>query len=439
MGDLMNEEYESLRAQPSTEAPKKPEMDEETKKTLTLVKKGFEQLIQRYGTMFLDIIDAETANDLPIIKAYLMAELLNNEKYNVSIEELTAPSYLPQRKQSLLDLAIANARKKLAGIWYKETLVPVCERMILPSSYSLMYFNRQHTDGHKAGIIFANRQDDKTPAVPAVPVALLDLFATVIKESKKSTVTLKLTDLQKKTGVDISKYIGLKKGEKLSTLEKRIRFNTWLREACARINGVIDGRKRFFSVMEFNSADINCEYVTYSSPYFSEIFGIIKNGDKKLIDAKNRSNTLMRAKAASLSPQAYAAFWGITQLISSRGIKPDATLKGKREKLTAGDPTAVSIRISWKAFLEDYCPDTYKHLQTLPKTSKNVFLKRICNIVFSRQDGKNIKPALRDPEYCGFEEVYEGPYIVKAPVPTWSVLASTDIVIVHHGKRGEQG
>ncbi len=437
MGDLMNEEYESLRAQPSTEAPKKPEMEEEQSKNFEEIEKSFVKIVQRYGTMFLEIIEAETAKDLPIIKAYLMDELLNDEKYNVSIEELTAPSYRPQRKQSLLDLAIDNARKKLADIYYKETFVPVCEYMNLPSSKSLMYFNRQLKDGHKAGIFFDNRQDDKAPEVPEVLLPLLDLFASMIMESKKSTVTLKLTDLQKKTGVDISKYIGLKKGETLSTPEIRLRFNTLLRLACAKLIGVIEGRDRFFSVMEFKYADINFEYVTYSSPFFKEILGILKNGDKKLIDAKNRSNTLMRAKAASLSSQAYAAFWGITQLISSRGEKPDATLKGKREELTAGDPTAVSIRTSWKSFLGKYCPDTYRHLQTLPKNNKNTFLNRLCNIIFSRQDGK--KPVLLDPSYCRFEEVYEGPYIVKAPVPTWSVLASTDIVIVHHGKKKKRG
>ena len=389
-------------------------------------------IVKKYGAGLLDVLKDKGVSSqlLPYV-----IQQLDTSRYSANtLAELTDANYLPQRKQSILDLAIARAKKEAdKGM----DLVPVLARLALPSSSLLRDLNspiltKKFQAGKETGLIYIYQKDgaDKPEKATDAPVALLDLFYSEFKKHKQSVIYLSVSDIEKATKIELRNQKGTK--DKLSAFAARLQFITKLRERCARLYGFIKGDRKAYSVLEYRATDINSDCIGLSSELYSKVLELQENTKDYSLKLHNY---LVTAEAGgTLNKYCYEILKQFTILVLERGNTPDCK-KGIRADLTAGDPEAVTTCPSWQT-LVDRCRQVKFRLEELPPADRNKFLKRCYGVVFGgikTAGGKVKKPALFNRNYCLIEDYFKDVRLVAPDCPTYSVLGTTKILLVHRG------
>lgn len=365
--------------------------------------------VKKYGAGLLDVLKDKGVSQQ--LMPYVLKQL-ENEKYSAgSLAELIDPNYLPQRKQSILDLAIAQAKKEqMKGI----EILPIYRRLALPSSPCMRNLTtpilaaRFHA-GQEIGVVFII--SGKPELATDAPVKLIDLFYNEFHKSEQDVIYLKISDIEKATKIELRNQKGTK--NKLSKAEARMQFVTKIRELCACLYGFFPEDTKAYSVIEYTATPIDSDYIGLKSEFFKKAKELQK-GNWKL----NLHNFFLTSKALSIkSDYIYELLKQYTNFL-----------------LESGMPFEVSI--SWQTLI-DRCPQTKYYIGKLSTADKNKFLKRSHAALFvpsKTPTGKDRLPIVLNEEYCLLGTYYKDAKIIARVCPTSTTTRTAKITFCHKGR-----
>lgn len=357
-----------------------------------------------YGNELGEVLEGKNVDTS--LLPYVLTELKKNK--TLDPKELV--------KGNKLDRLITQARKTVLG----KTLVSIPDHIYTLSSKqyrnvnTLIPIGKEIIYGRISGVFCFLDETKQTPEAIEEEVkiksTLLHLFFSVRKESGKKSITLKTSEIINKIGIEPRNFCIDEK--RLSRKEARITFTITLQKDLANMFGIIEGDTSFYSVLNFEKASLDGEYITFSSPYYERILMNMK-ANKSL----NKCNNLLTKECYKLHSHVLEAFIGITDLILSRGTNTK-------------EPPKILTEITYQRFLEDYTPHLWSHLNQQTTANRNATLKR----VFGKLLGtKKTKSLLLNPVYCELTKRFQN-VSISTEIPTWSRLGDVKISIAHHGK-----
>lgn len=366
-------------------------------------------IVKKYGARLLEALKDKSVPQH--LMPYVLKQL-ENDKYSAgSLAELIDPNYLPQRKQCILDLAIAQAKKEqMKGI----EILPIYRRLALPSSPFMRNLTtpilaaRFHA-GQEIGVVFII--SGKPELATDAPVKLIDLFYNEFHKSEQDVIYLKISDIEKATKIELRNQKGTK--NKLSKAEARMQFVTKIRELCACLYGFFPEDTKAYPVIEYTATPIDSDYIGLKSEFFKKAKELQK-GNWKL----NLHNFLLTSTALSIkSDYIYEILKQYTNFL-----------------LESGMPFEVSI--SWQTLI-DRCPQTKYYIGKLSTADKNKFLKRSYAALFvpsKTPAGKDRLPIVLNEEYCLLGAYYKDANIIARVCPTSTTTRTAKITFCHKGR-----
>ena len=366
-------------------------------------------IVKKYGAGLLEALKDKGVPQQ--LMPYVLKQL-ENEKYSAdSLAELIDPNYLPQRKQCILDLAIAQAKKEqMKGI----EILPIYKRLALPSSPCMRNLTtpilaaRFHA-GQEIGVVYII--SGKPELAIDAPVKLIDLFYNEFHKSEQDVIYLKISDIEKATKIELRNQKGTK--NKLSKAEARMQFVTKIRELCACLYGFFPDDIKAYSVIEYTATPIDSDYIGLKSEFFKKAKELQKENWKL-----NLHNFLLTSEALSIkSDYIYEILKQYTNFL-----------------LESGMPFEVSI--SWQTLI-DRCPQTKYYIGKISTADKNKFLKRSYAALFvptKTPTGKDRLPIVLNEEYCLLGTYYKDAKIITRACPTSTTTRTAKITFCHKGR-----
>ena len=371
--------------------------------------------VKKYGAGLLDVLKDKGVSQQ--LMPYVLKQL-ENEKYSAgSLAELIDPNYLPQRKQSILDLAIAQAKKEQR----KEPIPQKIKDLALRDMANIGDFVCSFTAENLAGLFTTRNKalymvDEKGNKSPLPDDFPLWFFSEVISIGKAKSFFGTYVVYMPKALEDAGFSLDFRKDKSESRGKALSGFIASISKAysCARV--IYDGRE--FALLNYESRLEDQNYAVFSSPIL-EYIGTFFSQRKTLPICYTVETKALHI--GSKQPLVLEMYMRCMEAIHQRADIPDQQLKQNKGK-DLPDKDLRTYRLKVTTLMQDRCPRVWERYSSLGRTtSRNKFLKS----KFS---------ALKEKLEQGLSEQYER-VSVRFSIPTTSTLSQASIYVFHYGRK----